>query len=120
MKQEMALLKPTPISEWSDLDWANHLGCPVTEIPSIRDYMYKNHSSLIATDTKTGQRYVRIYRHEITPSGFIRPMQIYASELMQPDFVKEANDKISGLEMNDFWAKAWNVPKSALQLLWIR
>ena len=120
MTQQTALMKTTPREKWSDLDWANHLGCPITEVSSIRDYMYKNNSSLIATDTKTGKRYVRVYRHEITPSESIRPIQIYASELTQPDFIREANDKISGLEMNDFWAKALNVPKSALQLLRIR
>lgn len=120
MTQQMALMKTTPKEKWSDLDWANHLGCPVTEVSSIRNFMQENYSSLITMDNKTGRFVVRVYRHEITPSESIRPIQIYASELTQPDFLREANDKISGLEMNDFWAKALNVPKSALQLLRIR
>ena len=120
MKNEMSLVKQNSRQNWSDLDWANYLNCPITEIPSIKNYMQENYSSLISTNMHNGKRFVRLYRHEITPSESIRPIQIYSAELHTPNFVREANDKISTLELTDFWAKALNVPKRALQMMLIR
>jgi hypothetical protein len=120
MTQQTALMKTTPREKWSNLDWANHLGCPITEMPSIIKFMQENYSSLITLDKATGRFCVRVYRHEITPSESIRPIQIYASELHEKDFIREANRKISALELSDFWAKMLEVPKRSLQMMLIR
>ena len=126
MKQEMSLVKPKSRIEWTLLDWANYLGCPVHEIPSIRKFLENNYVTAIVRNRGTGRYSFAMYRYHTAPSG-AKDLHLMLSAddekhtfTNQVDAIREANNIISTLELNDFWAKTLNVPQRSLQMLLIR
>ena len=109
---------------WTDENWANHLGCPVKDIPSIRKYLDNNYVVAIERNKFTGKYSLAMYRYDVAPSG-ARRLQLLLSDdkhgsVDVKQAIHDANNVISKLELTDFWSKALNVPKRALQMLLIR
>jgi len=126
MIQIKSLVRCKPRLEWTNLEWANHLECPIQEISSIRKFLNDNYVMAIERNRKTGRYSFAMYIYHNAPSGakdlhlmlsaddekhtFVNPM----------DALRDANNIISSLEFSDFWAKTLNVPKRALQMMLIR
>lgn len=124
MVQEMSLVKPKSRSEWTDLDWANYLCCPIHEIPSIRKFLEDNYVPVIERNKSTGHYSFAMYRYHIAPSG-AKDLHLMLSDDKHSfsnltDALCDANNIISTLEFTNFWADALNVPKRSLQMLLIR
>lgn len=109
---------------WTDEQWAMHLGINVKNIPLIRNIVTENYSAAIVQDKKTSKRMVAIYRYEISPSGFRRPILLATSkkDFDKPqDAIEYANGQfLPGLELTEYWARSFGVPARALQMLSIK
>ena len=126
MLQQKALIKPKPRLTWNNLDWATYLGCPIQEIESIKAFLDDNYVMAIERHRATGRYSFAMYRWHIAPSG-AKDLHLMLSaddekhmSANPVDAIREANNVISTLELSDFWAKALNVPKRALQMMLIR
>ena len=110
--------------EWTDENWADYLGCPVKEIPSIREFLNETYVTAIERNKITGRYSFAMYKYDSAPSGHKR-LQLMLSDDKHSftniiDAVRDANNVISTLELSDFWADALNVPKRALQMMLVR
>lgn len=109
--------------DWQDSDWATYLNCPVSKIPEYKKILDENFVTAIERDRQSGQYSFALYRYDVAPSGFKRlqlsktSKKSFANLL---DAVHDANNIISCWELSDFWAKAFNMPKQAVQMLLIR
>lgn len=109
---------------WTDENWASYLDCPVKDIPSIRKFLDDNYVVAIERNKITGKYSFAMYRYDVAPSG-VRRLQLFLSDdkHSSSDIKKamhDANNIIATLELTDFWVKALNIPKRALQMLLIR
>ena len=126
MTQMKSLVRCKPRLEWTNLDWANYLQCPIQEVPSIRNFLYDNYVMGIERNRKTNRYSFVMYRYHIAPSGFKSPQLLLSASdekhtfSNEKDAIEDANKVISSLELSDFWADALNVPKCALQMMLIR
>lgn len=109
---------------WSDQDWAKHLGIEVKDLQRVRNFIQDNYDVTIVRNQNTNKYTVALYKYHKSPSGF-KTLQLMATA--NQEFVesakaaKYANEQfLSKLEMTDLWAKSLNIPKRALQLLSIR
>ncbi len=109
--------------DWQDADWAKHLNCPVSKIPEYKKILDENFLTAIERDKQSGQYSFALYSYDVAPSGFTR-LRLSAtgnkSFTNLLDAVRDANNIISCWELSDFWAKAFDVPKQAVQMLLIR
>ncbi len=109
---------------WTDTQWAMHFGMNVKNVPMIRNVIAESYSAAIVKNTKTAKYAVAVYRYEITPSGFKRPILMVTSKQdfdKSDDAVKYANETfLPNLELTQYWAHALGVPYKALQMLYIK
>lgn len=109
---------------WSDEQWASHLGIEPKDLPRVRDFMNENYSAAIVRNKNTNNFTVALYKYHVAPSGF-KTLQLMATATKDfPDSAKATyyanNEFFPSLEMNDFWDKSLKIPKRAFQLLSIR
>ena len=109
---------------WSDQDWAKHLGIEVKDLPRVRNFINDNYDVATVRNQFTNKYSVALYKYHKSPSGF-KTLQLMATANQEfaesAQAVKYANEQfLSKLEMTDLWAKSLNMPKRALQLLSIR
>ena len=108
---------------WTDLDWAEYLKCPVQKIFEYRKILNDNYVMVVERNKKTGKYSFAMYRYYITPSGNDRLQLLLSGKqsfLTYSEAVNNANGKISKMELKDFWVKSLNVPKQAIQMMLIR
>ena len=117
------LVQQKPRLKWTDLDWATYLDCPVQEIPSIKKFLDDTFVMSIARQKSTGRYCFAMYKYDFAPSGATRLQLIKSgnnsfSNIMYA--LHDANNNIiSKMELTDFWAKTYNVPRRALQMMLI-
>lgn len=108
---------------WSDGQWAIYLDCPVQEIPSIRTFVTQNFFPLIERDVNTGKYNFVMTKISTSMAGTkrIMPMISYKKTFATADEARRyANEVvIPKLELTNFWASAYYVPRRALQMLHI-
>ncbi|MBR5153609.1 MAG: hypothetical protein IKW57_02335 [Alphaproteobacteria bacterium] len=108
---------------WTDEQWAAHLKCAPNDIPRLRKWVYENYCPSIVKHTVEKQYSFVLTRRQYTPSGFPRYIPIIESAqsfCTSNQATEYANEKIiPNLEMNDFWARANQVPAGILQMLHI-
>lgn len=109
---------------WSDGQWAIYLDCPIQEIPSIRKFMTRNFFPLIERDVITGKYNFVMTRISTSMAGTKRIMPMVSDKetfLTYAEARKHANEVIiPKLELTNFWASAYYVPRRALQMLHIK
>ena len=109
--------------QWTDKDWATYLGCPINKIQEYKNILDKNYLMAIECDKNSGKYFMAVYRYDIAPSGFKR-LQLLLSGNKRFDNVvnalHDANRIISQMELNDFYAKQFNMPKKSIQMMLIR
>ena len=110
--------------KWTDDQWAKHLGVNVKDIEKIRNTVNQHYESTIVKNQQTGMHAVAIYRYDITPSGYKRPILITTSnEEYQnaDDAVAYANNQfLPGLELSRFWARVYGIPAKSIQMLYVK
>ena len=109
---------------WSDQDWAKHLGIEVKDLPRVRDFVNDNYYVTTVRNQITNKYSVALYKYHKSPSGF-KTLQLVATANKEfaesAQAVKYANENfLSTLEITDAWTQSLNIPKRALQLLSIR
>ena len=109
---------------WSDQDWAKHLGIEVKDLPRVRNFVNDNYDVTTVRNQITNKYSVALYKYHTSQSGF-KTLQLMATASKEfpesAQAIKFANENfLSTLEMDDNWAKSVNMPKRALQLLSIR
>jgi hypothetical protein len=118
------LVQQKPRQTWTNLDWATYLCCPVKEISSIKKFLDDTFVMSIARHKNTGLYCFAMYKYDFAPSGATRLQLINSGKKSFQnvmDALRDANENIiSQMEFTDFWAKAYNVPKRALQMMLIR
>ena len=111
-------------ANWTDMQWATHFGLSVKNVPLIRNIIENRYSAAIEKNTQTALYVVAVYRYEMTPSGFKRPILMVTSKkcFSKPhDAVKYANEQfLPALELTEYWSRELGVPAKALQLLNIK
>lgn len=119
-----SLVQQRPRSKWTDLDWATYLGCPVTKVTGIRNFLYGTYLTSIARNEKTGRYCFAMYKYDVAPYGTIgfQLVKIGKKEFTGiMDALRDANENIiPEMEFSDFWTNAYNVPKRALQMMLFR
>ena len=109
--------------DWNDTDWATYLGCSVRNVAKYRKLLEENYFTCVEQDKNTGLHSFALYKYDIAPSGVKRLHLLLSSNrgfTNLSDATVDANNIISGLELTDFSAAAFNVPKQAVQMLLIR
>ena len=109
---------------WSDEQWASHLGIETKDLPRVRNFIDENYSATIVRNKNTNNFTVALYKYHVAPSGF-KTLQLMATATKDfPDSAKAtyyANSEfLPNLELSDFFEKSLKMPKRALQLLSIR
>lgn len=121
MAQKMSLKSR---EDWSDKDWANYLNCPVEKIPEYKNILNDNFVFGIEQNKETKQYSFVSYKYHIHPSGH-KSLQLWLTDDLHRFDTKDqaaqyANTNIiSKLEFSDFWAKLYNIPSKALQMILI-
>jgi len=118
------LVKPKSRLNWNDLDWATYLDCPIQNIPEYKQVLDKNFVMAVERNRTTGRYSFAMYRYHTKPSGD-QNLQLLLSDDKHSfptimDAVCDANNIISTMELNKFWAKTLDVPARAIQMLLIR
>ena len=109
--------------DWTDDDWATYLGCPVAKISEYNKILNENYLMALEQDTQTKNHAFAMYRYDIAPSGQKRLRLLFSSKnpfTQKQDALTHANNIISTMELNDFYAAALGVPAKAIQMLLIR
>jgi hypothetical protein len=108
-------------SEWTDEEWAAHLGCVVRRIPYIRKIICANFFPGIDQNKENGKFSFCIKQKYFDPSGterfklFMKSNKEFESS---ESAIKHAKQEIlPGLKLTAFRAHAMNVPVCALQML---
>ena len=110
--------------EWNDKDWAKYLNCPVSKIPEYRKALSEMFLPVIEQNKLDGLYYFAMYKYHISIAG-TKSLQLYLTK-DKPGFktvqeaVEDGNKAISTFEFTDFWAKMYEMPKQALQMLLIK
>ena len=110
--------------KWTDDQWAKYLGVNVKDIEKIRNTVNQHYESTIVKNQKTGMHAVAIYRYDITPSGYKRPILVVTSNKEYQnaeDAVKFANDTfLPNLKLSQAWARAYEIPTKSIQMLYVK
>ena len=116
-------MKPEQLN-WTDKQWAAHLGCDVPRVQKIRKFILDNYFVGVGQIAGTTRYSCGLYRIDCAPSGFPR---FYVVQSLNKDFetsaaaTKYANEKfIPNLELLPSMAKIANVPARALQMLHVQ
>ena len=110
---------------WSDEQWAVHLGIPVTTLSHTRNSVDDQYLVNVVRSTMNANLFtVALYKRNTMPSG-IKTLQLIATAPKEFPESFEArkyanNEFLPSLEMTDDWARMARLPKRALQLLSIR
>ena len=116
-------MKPEQLN-WTDKDWATHMGCLVQEVSGIRQLIAERFFPGIAQDKTTGKYNFVMTKLYESMSGTKRVVPMVSSTKMFSTFESAAthanNEIIPLLEFNKFWAQALGVPERALQMLHIK
>jgi len=109
---------------WTDQQWAMHFGMSVKNIPMIRRFVTEHYTATIVKHKETSKYFVAVYKYDISPSGFKRPILMVTSKEgfdKSDEAVTYANEQfLPGLRLTEFWAKAFGVPEKALQMLFVK
>jgi hypothetical protein len=109
---------------WTDKQWAIHMGCPVQEVPSIRTYVHANFFPVIEQDKDTKAFNFLMTEMATSIAGTRRVMPKVSDEKSFSDFESARthanNEVIPKLELTKFWSDALYIPQRALQMLHIR
>jgi hypothetical protein len=110
--------------DWTDKQWAAHLGCSVQEVPHIRTYVYANFFPVIEQDKDTKAYNFMMTRMSTSFAGTRRVILTVSDKKAFAD-VESArthanNEVIPKLELTKFWSDALYIPKRALQMLHIK
>lgn len=109
--------------EWTDEQWAAHLGCAVQRVPLISAFVTENYFPCIAKHSETGMHVFCMSKRDIAPSGAERVIPFLSSNKEFEDLSKAiqyANQEIlPRLELTKFAADSIGIPTRALQMLHI-
>lgn len=125
MTQSVSLVKQKPRYQWTNLDWANYLQCPIREVPSLRSYISESYLPAVCKHVATGKYHFCVYRLHVAPSGW-RDWHLWLSDdkngfTNAQDAICYANEiAIPQLQFNDIFARFAGVPTRALQLMHIK
>lgn len=115
-------MKPEQLN-WTDEQWAAHLGCAVRRIPFIRRIICANFFPGIGKNEENGKFSFYITKKYYAPSGAERVRLFLTSDKefeSSECATKYANREILPcLTLTPFSARAMNVPVGALQMLHI-
>jgi hypothetical protein len=115
-------MKPEQLN-WTDEQWAAHLGCAVRRIPFIRRIICANFFPCIVKNEENGRYLFCMTRKYYAPSGAERVKEFFTYDKefnSSESAIKYANQEIlPGLKLTPFGARAMNVPVGALQMLHI-
>ncbi len=110
--------------EWKNEDWANYLDCPVQKISEFKKILDENYVMAVERNAASKLYSFAVYRYDVAPSGAKRLQLLLTDDKHKfaniQDAMHDANNIISSLELNDYCAKALNVPKRAIQMMLIR
>jgi hypothetical protein len=109
---------------WTDEQWAIHMGCPVQDVPSIRTYVRANFFPVIEQDKESGEYNFAVTRMGTSMSGTRRVVPMVSDKKVFSD-VESArthanNEVIPKLELSKFWSNALYIPQRALQMLHVQ
>ena len=107
---------------WSDEQWAEHLGIPVTQLFYTRNSIKEQYAvDIVRNDQNKNIFTVALYQIRTSPSGFTTRQCIATAPKEHSDSVAARNyankEFLPALEMSDTWVKTTHLPKRALQLL---
>ena len=108
--------------DWTDLDWATYLGCPVARVSEYRKILDENYVMVIEKNKKSGKYSFAMYRYYVKPSGNDGFQLLLSSKrefVTKTEAINNANGHISNMELKDFWSKSLNVPSKAIQMMLI-
>ncbi|MBR4891609.1 MAG: hypothetical protein IKZ34_00310 [Alphaproteobacteria bacterium] len=116
-------MKPEQLN-WTDKQWAAHLGCAVQEVPSVRTYVYDNFFPVIEQHKDSGLYKFLVTKMDTSIAGTKRVMPMISDNKEFSDLESAKthanNQVIPKLELTKFWSDALNIPQRALQLLHIK
>ena len=109
---------------WSDKDWANYLDCPVEKIAEYKKILNDNFVLGIEQNKETKLYSFVSYKWHIHPSGHKSSQLWLTDDLHRFDTYSQAaqyanQNIISKLQLTDSWAKIYNIPSKALQMMLI-
>ena len=109
--------------EWTDMDWATYLGCSVQQVQEYRIFLNDNFVPAIELNKETKKYSFVMYKYHTHPSGH-KSLQLMSTRNVNfsnvAEAVDDANSIISCMEFSDFWAKMYEMPKRAIQMMLIR
>ena len=115
-------MKPEQLN-WTDEQWAVHLGCTVQRVPYIRNIIRANFFPGIGQNKENGKFSFYMTKMDYAPSGAERVQLFLTSDKefeSSERATKYANQEIlPRLTLTPFRARAMNVPEGALQMLHI-
>ncbi len=109
---------------WTDVEWAKHLGCPVEMVTGYREWVNNNYIAYIAQNPATKRYMVVVDRFDYAPSGWKRCLPMITSErqFISPSIAEKYAERkfIPSLQLAEYNAKIHSVPAKAIQMLKIR
>ena len=109
---------------WTNEQWAAHLGCAVQRVPVIKAFVKENYFPGIATHSETGMHMFYMSRRNVSPSGAERIIPLLSSNKEFEDLskaIRYANQEIlPRLELTKAAADSIGIPARALQMLHIK
>ena len=107
---------------WSEPQWAQHLGTTVQEMPYIRRCISDNYGVEIARNTNTGKYVGRIIEYQKSLHNFFTLTKVISTapmEFSEPDKAREytKNEFLAHLVIPGFKFKGGKLPAGAFQLL---
>ena len=115
-------MKPEQLN-WTDEQWATHLGCVARRIPCIRKIICANFCPGIYQNKENGKFSFYVTKKYYATSGTERFKLFLTSDKefeSSERAIKYANQEILPcLKLTPFGARAMNVPEGALQMLHI-
>ena len=115
-------MKPEQLN-WTDKEWAAHLGCAATDIPRFKKYLTENFYLALWQEKGTGLKYAEVRMMHNTPSGAFRSIPIVTSnarDITLDDLIEQTNNTfVPSLVLKPHIATAHQVPAKLLQMLHI-
>ena len=107
---------------WSEPQWANHLGTTVQELPQIRRCISDNYGIEIARNSETGKYVGRIIEYQRSLHDFFTLTKVVSTapkEFAESEKAIEytKNEFLANLVIPGFRFKGGNLPAGAFQLL---
>ena len=108
---------------WTDKDWATHLGCVVQDVPRFKKYLAENFYLALWQERDTGLKYAEVRMVHNKPSGEFRSIPIVTSnarDITLNDLIEQTNNTfVPSLVLKPHIATAHQVPAKLLQMLHI-